>query len=164
MTLRLFLAAVIVIGAGAIIASIVLAGRRAPRGAYQGRPLMTGNELEFYGRLSRALPDLRICPQVAMHALIEPTSAQPRMRLTDFRRISQKVVDYAIFDKKWLLIGIVELDDRSHDRIKDVLRDEPFRIAGITTLRYESRSKPTEALIAEQVHKLQCERYAATKV
>jgi very-short-patch-repair endonuclease len=41
------------------------------------------------------------------------------------------------------LVAIVELDDRTHNRVADAERDAFVASAGIRTLRFESRNKPT---------------------
>jgi very-short-patch-repair endonuclease len=152
--MKLFLALLIVLTAISIIAFILLAGR-TPQAAYRNRPVMTPNEIEFFGRIKGALPGMHVCPQVAMHALIEATSTNSQTRLIDFRRISQKVVDYAIFDMRWNLVAIIELDDRTHLMSRDAFRDRLTSAAGIRTLRYQSRAKPIEAQIAADVRAVQ---------
>jgi very-short-patch-repair endonuclease len=109
---------------------------------YRARSLLTGNEIEFFRRLRRALPQEYIFPQVALSALIEPRSRSEK-HLRDFRRISQKRVDYAIYTSDLQLVAIVELDDRTHNRVADAERDAFVASAGIRTLRFESRNKPT---------------------
>lgn len=109
---------------------------------YRARSLLTGNEIEFFRRLRRALPQEYIFPQVALSALIAPRSRSEK-QLRDFRRISQKRVDYAIYTSDLQLVAIVELDDRTHNRAADAERDAFVASAGIRTLRFESRNKPT---------------------
>ncbi|MBK3865420.1 DUF2726 domain-containing protein [Paraburkholderia aspalathi] len=109
---------------------------------YRARSLLTGNEIEFFRRLRRALPQEYIFPQVALSALIAPRSRSEK-QLRDFRRISQKRVDYAIYTSDLQLVAIVELDDRTHNRAADAVRDAFVASAGIRTLRFESRNKPT---------------------
>lgn len=148
--MKLFLALLIILSAVAIIAFVLIPAR--PRqGVYRKRQVMTPNEIEFFGRISRALPGMHVCPQVAMHALIEPTSTKSQARLVDFRRISQKVVDYTIFDAQWTIVAIIELDDRTHLAGRDAVRDSFTGAAGIRTLRYQSRSKPAEPQIAADI-------------
>lgn len=148
--MKLFLALLIIFSAVAIIAFVLIpAGPR--QDAYRKRQVMTPNEIEFFGRISRALPSMHVCPQVAMHALIEPTSTNSQARLVDFRRISQKVVDYTIFDAQWTIVAIIELDDRTHLAGRDAVRDSFTGAAGVRTLRYQSRSKPAESQIAADI-------------
>jgi len=158
--MKLFLALLIILGATAIII-FVLAPARPREAAYRKRPVMTPNEVEFYGRISRALPGMQVCPQVAMHALIEPTSQNGKTRLVDFRRVSQKVVDYAVFDDLWCLVAIIELDDRTHLASRDAVRDGFTGAAGIRTLRYQSRAKPAQEQIAADIRAVQAAAAAA---
>lgn len=152
--MKLLLAALIVLVAATAIAFVLVPAR--PRvAAYRKRRVMTPNEIEFYGRIIRALPGMYVCPQVAMHAVIEPTSSNSKTRLVDFRRISQKVVDYTVFDAQWSVVAIIELDDRTHVISRDAIRDGFTSAAGIRTLRYQSRAKPGEAQIAADVHAIQ---------
>jgi very-short-patch-repair endonuclease len=78
----------------------------------------------------------------------------PKARLFAFRRISQKRVDYAIYTNKLELICIVELDDRTHDALRDAERDAFTASAGIATLRWQSTLKPGVEAIRAQFEKL----------
>ena len=112
-------------------------------GKFKRRALMTDNELEFFGRLVAALPDHTIFPQVAMSALLEPASSDKKQAHSDRLRISQKRIDYVVCNKRCDVIAVVELDDKTHSRTKDKVRDERLEQAGIRTLRFQSREKPT---------------------
>jgi very-short-patch-repair endonuclease len=117
--------------------------RRIKLGEYQGRDLMTDNEREFFGRLVQALPQYYVFPQVAMSALLEPASRDEARRNTDRLRIAQQRIDYVVCDWNCNVVAVVELDDRTHSRAKDQVRDERLEQAGIQTLRFESRAKPS---------------------
>jgi Protein of unknown function (DUF2726) len=112
---------------------------------------MTANEWEFFGRIQRALPECTIFAQVAMSALMAPDRRDDRRRLAAFRMISQKRIDYAVFDQRQQLICVVELDDRTHVRALDIKRDGFLASAGITCLRWHSRNKPNPADIRSAV-------------
>ena len=116
-------------------------------GAYQRRNLMTDNELEFFGRLVAALPDHCVFPQVAMSALLEPASGDKRTAHGDRLRIAQQRADYVVCTKSGDVVAIVELDDKTHSRTKDQLRDSRLEQAGIRTVRFQSSHKPTPAAI-----------------
>ncbi|MEW6345741.1 MAG: DUF2726 domain-containing protein [Pseudomonadota bacterium] len=120
--------------------------RKAAEARYKPRALLTKNEVEFFHRLTQALPTEYIFPQVAMSALMDPV-AQGKQRLLDLNRILQKRVDYAIYTRDLKLIAIVELDDRTHNRVKDRQRDLYVASAGIRTVRFESSNRPGVAEI-----------------
>lgn len=116
---------------------------------YKKKSLLTPNEREFYGRLTHALPDYFVFPQLAMSAVITPaTGARDRGARA---KISQKVVDFGIYTRDFQLICLVELDDRTHRKDRDVARDMLTASAGIKTLRWQSSAKPTSAEIAQAV-------------
>jgi hypothetical protein len=55
-----------------VLASQLKPQRSPPQ--YMQKSILTDNELEFFWRLRRAMPDAYIFPQVAMSALIAPKS------------------------------------------------------------------------------------------
>lgn len=122
-----------------LIASLYF-GPRGPK--YKATSIMTANELEFFRRLSKAIPEAFVFPQVAMSALMAPSDGDGKRRMAAFRQISQKRVDWAVYSRDMTLLCVVELDDRTHNRQQDALRDAMLASAGIKTLRWESRNKP----------------------
>lgn len=120
-------------------------------GAYRARKLMTENELEFFGRLVSALPDHYVFPQVAMSALLEAASSDKKQSHSDRLRIAQQRVDYIVCTRSCELVAVIELDDRTHSTVKDQLRDSRLEQAGIRTVRFQSRSKPTANAIRLQI-------------
>ena len=108
---------------------------------------MTANELEFFGRLVAALPDHYIFPQVALSALLDAASPDKKTAHGDRLRIAQQRADFVVCTKSGELLAVVELDDKTHTRAKDQLRDARLEQAGIRTVRFESRNKPTPATI-----------------
>ena len=121
---------------------------------FKKRRLMSGNELEFFQRICRAVPDGHVFPQVAMSALIEPATSRGKLYQAAFRRISQKRVDYAVLDGNMKLLVVIELDDITHNARQDARRDAYLKSAGITTIRYDSRHKPPAARIQADLIKL----------
>jgi hypothetical protein len=111
-------------------------------GAFRTRKLLTDNEAEFFGRLVVALPDHYIFPQVAMSALIESTSRDKKKAHGDRLRVAQQRVDFVICDRSIQVIAVVELDDQTHSRVKDQVRDARLLQAGIRTVRFQSKGKP----------------------
>ncbi|KQQ97325.1 DUF2726 domain-containing protein [Massilia sp. Leaf139] len=132
----------------AVVAIQLKKGKGSKRtGAYRRRKLMTDNEREFFGRLVAALPGHYVFPQVAMAALIEAASSDRKTAHGDRLRIAQQRADYVVCDVAGEVIAVVELDDRTHSQAKDQLRDSRLEQAGIRTVRFQSRNKPTPAAI-----------------
>lgn len=119
-------------------------------GNLQKKSLLTNNEAEFFQRLTRALPDYWIFPQVSFNSLME-TKGYLYWKYYFYLRnnFNRKVADYVVCDKRTLaVITVVELDDRTHNKEKDRKRDAVLRAAGYRILRYESRAKPSIEEIA----------------
>ena len=76
-------------------------------GKYKARRLMTDNELEFHFRLTKALPNFLIFPQVSMQALLEPASADRKTAHADRLRIAQQRVDYVVCDPAGQVIVVI---------------------------------------------------------
>jgi len=120
-------------------------------GRYKARQLLTENEAEFFGRLVVALPDHYIFPQVAISALIEAASSNKKTAHSDRLRIAQQRADYVVCDRSCKVVAVVELDDRTHSRRKDKIRDERLQQAGIRTVRFQSTSKPSVGAVRTAV-------------
>lgn len=127
-----------------LLVSVLLIALLLREGGPKYRPIaiMTPNELEFFRRISKAVPEAFVFPQVAMSALIAPSDTDGKKRMAAFRKISQKRVDWAIYTKDMTLVCIVELDDQTHNPENDALRDAMLDSAGIHTVRWDSRKKP----------------------
>lgn len=132
-----------------LVSSLIKGARQA--GTYKARELMTGNEAEFFGRLVVALPAYYIFPQVAMTALIEAASRDKKQAHADRLRIAQQRADYVVCDRRCSVVAVVELDDRTHSRSKDKIRDARLQQAGIRTVRFESKSKPSAQVLRAAV-------------
>lgn len=128
----------------------LLKGRRKA-GTYKARQLMTDNEVEFFGRLVVALPEHYIFPQVAMTALIEAASRDKKTAHGDRLRIAQQRADFVVCDRSCNVVAVVELDDRTHSRSKDKIRDARLLQGGIRSVRFQSTSKPTPAAVRAAV-------------
>lgn len=138
-----------------VLIGLVLAKAKQGKGSdsanYKRRALMTDNELEFFGRLVAALPDHYIFPQVSMGALLEPTSADKKQAHSDRLRIAQQRIDYVVCNKRCEVVAVVELDDKTHSRAKDKVRDERLEQAAVRTVRFQSRQKPAAEVIRATV-------------
>lgn len=144
----------VVFGALLMVIIIVTKSKNNSVNRYKLNKIMTDNELEFFKRLSDALPGLYIFPQVAMSALIKPTATNQKARLISFRQISQKRVDWAIYSRSMKLVCVVELDDSTHNKKNDALRDAALKTAGVETIRWESREKPNIQQIRSKIEYL----------
>ena len=118
------------------------------REAYQARQLLTKRELQEYFKLKQ-YADARgwlICPKVRLFDLIEPKKGKGD-RQTLINKIQSKHVDFVLVDQSMNLIGVLELDDRSHDRADRKDRDsfvrEALEGAGITMIQTRSITPET---------------------
>ncbi|CAH0165475.1 hypothetical protein SRABI118_00867 [Massilia sp. Bi118] len=127
------------------------ASKRGPAAKYRRRPIMTENEMEFFGRLVAALPEHYIFPQVAMSALIESASTDRKQAFGDRQRIAQQRIDYVVCNKRCEVVAVVELDDRTHSKVKDKVRDGRLEQGGYRTVRFQSRQKPPAIAIRAAV-------------
>jgi hypothetical protein len=127
----------------AVVAAQSKSAKKASRtGTYRQRKLMSDNEEEFFGRLIVALPDHYVFPQVAMSALLDAASTDKKEAHSHRMSIAQKRVDYVVCTRRCEVVAVVELDDKTHSRAKDELRDARLEQAGIRTIRFEARNKP----------------------
>lgn len=129
-------------------------------GLFARRPLkfkraaiLTKNEMEFYSRLRSALPDLFVFPQMSMAGVIRPNESGKRYGRA-FAKICSKRIDFTVCRQDLSVVCVIELDDRTHDKSRDVERDAMMSSAGIPTIRYESRAKPSVEKIGSDVEKL----------
>lgn len=127
------------------------AKRRGPAPAYTRRAIMTENEMEFFGRLVAALPEHYIFPQVGMAALLESAAADRKRAHGDRLRIAQQRIDYVVCNRRCEVVAVVELDDKTHSSAKDQVRDGRLAQGGFRTVRFESRLKPSPAVIRAAV-------------
>jgi hypothetical protein len=123
--------------------------------AIVSRDVMTPNEKEFFARLKGALPEYEVIPQVAMSALLDVSLPEMHPDYWKMRKeFSQKTVDYVVCTKGSMnVVVVVELDDRTHDtkQDKDAARDAMLANAGIKTIRWDSRAKPSADEIRAKV-------------
>ncbi len=130
------------------------AGSETSKDRFKAKPLLTPNELEFLGRLEAAVPEFRICPQVAMGSILDPdvprSEGKAYMRLRGM--FAQKFVDFVAQDRKTgAVVAIIELDDRTHKADKDAKRDAMLASAGYKTVRWQSKAKPDAAAIRAEL-------------
>lgn len=140
--------AVIVVAIGA-----ALAGAGAPK--VRARPLLTDRERAALAIIERILPHARIYVQVSMGALLQPARGTSKRNYMNVRnRFSQKMVDFVAEDRaSGAILALIELDDRSHNPIKDIMRDRMTASAGYHTIRLPS-GRLNQAEIASRLQPL----------
>lgn len=117
--------------------------------------LLTDNEQHFAERLQWAAlqAGVNINPQVAMRALFDVNLSENHPFFKDVIHATHgKIVDFVVTDKKGATLLAIELDDKTHDdkKLEDATRDFLLKKAGIPTLRFDSRAKPSkEELLAQ---------------
>lgn len=110
------------------------------REAYQARQLLTKREHQEYLKLKQ-YADAKgwlICPKVRLWDLIEPKRGAAKKQ-TLINKIQSKHVDFVLVDQSMNVIGVLELDDSTHDRADRKARDSFVRDAlegaGITMIQ-----------------------------
>lgn len=149
----------LLIGAALIFAGLVALGALFSMSLRRGIPnartlvrtrhiarkrFMTPVELEMLKHLESAFPQYRVHAQVAMGALLRVTSGLDRRDWFAVRNLfSQKIIDYVLQDRvSGEVVALVELDDYTHDPIKDVVRDELTAAGGYKTIRFPATLRP----------------------
>lgn len=119
------------------------------------RRILTKNEEEFFRRLVKAFPDHYVFPQVAFRAFLQPEAESgSKAYFRQLGRIGAKHCDFLVCNERLDILAIIELDDRTHVAEKDQARDEMTGSAGYTTIRYESRCRPSIAELREDFRQL----------
>ena len=118
------------------------------REAYQARPLLTKREHQEYLKLKQ-YADARgwlICPKVRLWDMIEPRKGSSNKKELE-NKIRSKHVDFVLVDPELNVIGVLELDDSTHDREDRKQRDSFVRDAlegaGITMIQTRSITPDT---------------------
>lgn len=93
-------------------------------GKYKARQLLTRNEWIAYQTLEEIAKanELVICPKVRLIDIIEPKRGEGEAALR--AKVIQKHVDFVICKSNLQILGVVELDDSSHDTAKRIERDK----------------------------------------
>lgn len=139
-----------------IIVAFVVLPLLVDRSGFVAKPLLTDNEIEFFGRLKRALPNYEIFPQVALRAFITPRASRNSKQFwSELGKIGSKHCDFLVCRQgKYEVVAIIELDDRMHDAKSDKVRDAMTAKAGYATLRFQSKNRPSVGEIRDAVAKI----------
>lgn len=133
-----------------VVAVIVLAvavRRRGPDLPYvAANALLTPAERAFFVVLQRALADdYQLFAKVRLGDILQVARGiEGKRRSAAFGRISSKHADFVACDPRTFeVVGVIELDDRSHERAdrreRDRFFDAAFAKAGIPVLRIPAR-------------------------
>lgn len=137
----LFWIAVLILAVAALAA---LAARAKSKSRFVRKPFLTPNEARVLTLLEQALPQHRVMAQVAMGALLKAGETERKQAHATRNRFSQKIVDFAVVTRDTAeVLGLIELDDRTHNSPKDARRDAMTAAAGYRTIRLPSKPSPT---------------------
>lgn len=139
----------------AVVFKEVLRGRAAGRLSYERRDrLFSAAERSFLGVLEQIVgQQYRIIGKVRIADIIRPRKGLSiSARASALNRITSKHVDFAVCDPKTLqVVGVIELDDSSHNRIDRQLRDKfvdaALSSAGVPFVRIPAQQAYTPAEI-----------------
>lgn len=113
-------------------------------------PLLTPAERSFYGVLDQAVDGQRVFAKVRLGDLLDVVRGTPRPRVYR-NKIDRKHVDFVLCNARTLVPELViELDDRSHDRLdrqeRDAFVDAALEAAGLPILHVAAKRAyiPTE--------------------
>lgn len=128
---------------------------------YEAVPaLLTPAERSFFGVLQTAVAsDYQIFAKVRLADIVRPVRNPSRRGWqTAFNRTTGKHVDFVLCDSANLgIVGVIELDDKTHRRfergIRDNLVDSALADAGIPVMRVAARQSYSPAQIREEVDK-----------
>jgi len=127
--------------------------------------LLSEPEQVLYLRLSNALPECRICPQVQLLQTVQFKGGTRNQGVLN--RISQLSVDFVIVRPDTSIVAAVELGDASHRRADrrdaDARKTRALESAGIPLIRWEVGRLPDLVTIRTAVAELANESNAASR-
>ncbi|AGW95502.1 hypothetical protein N234_36175 [Ralstonia pickettii DTP0602] len=113
-------------------------------------PFLGQDEIQFYERLTAALKDTHIFPQVAMSAFVQHKGTSQAAR----NLFAQKYVDYLVCERQTMRpLYVIELDGASHGSAKAQKRDKQkndvLASAGIPIMRYTSKDVELKTILSD---------------
>ncbi len=164
MPIKLILGVVVIFIFISVIALLLrkVGSGRSPKieSAYEIRPFLSDAERSFFGVLQQAVAsDHQVFAKVRVADILRPIQGLDRgQRQRDFNRISAKHIDFIICDPKELrVLGVIELDDKSHSQSnrqsRDNFLDAAFASASIPILRIPARQSYSPGQLREQILK-----------
>lgn len=124
--------------------------KQSPEIPFIRKDLLTPTELRFFKVLRQAFPDVLICPQVALAAVVDIPAYfnNNQYKYANRAPFAAKYADFAIIEPDTGEVhAIIELDDYSHDgaarQAEDAARDAMLDEVGIPVHRFDARKMPT---------------------
>jgi very-short-patch-repair endonuclease len=115
-------------------------------------PFLRQDEMQLYERLTAALKDTHVFPQVAMSAFVQHKGKSQAAR----NLFVQKYVDYLVCERKTMRpLYVIELDGASHGSAKAQKRDKQkndvLASAGIPIKRYTSKDVDLGTILSDYI-------------
>lgn len=115
-------------------------------------PFLRQDEIQLYERLTVALKDTHVFPQVAMSAFVQHKGKSQAAR----NLFAQKYVDYLVCERKTMRpLYVIELDGASHGSAKAQKRDKQkndvLASAGIPIMRYTSKDVDLRTILSDYI-------------
>jgi very-short-patch-repair endonuclease len=116
---------------------------------------LTAPQQTLYFRLTRALPDHIVLPQVALSRFLGVKAGQ------DFHawhnRIDRLTTDFVVCAKDARVLAVIELDDATHHHTReqqraDAKKQQALESAGLRVIRWQAKSLPDEATIRTELY------------
>jgi hypothetical protein len=122
----------------------------APAIPFVRKDLLTPTELIFFKRLRQAFPDVLVCPQVALAAIVDIPAYfnNNQYKYANRAPFAAKYADFTIVEPETgEVYAIIELDDHTHDseerQAEDAARDAMLDKVDIAVHRFDARKMPT---------------------
>src|SRR5258708_1145357 len=141
------------LAAFALIAIVVAARRRRATGdadwpLYAKKPLSVPEQI-LYHRLVKALPDRIVLTQVQLSRVLGVKKGFNFGKWSN--RMNRVSVDFVVCLKDWRVVGVIELDDSSHQRAAraeaDRRKEQALKSAGVVLIRWSVNALPDESTI-----------------
>lgn len=142
-----------------IAVALLAVATKVPTGRYEfrRRELMSGAERKLFALLRAEVPPpFVVLAQVRLADLIEPRVSDRRARRAAFSTISQKHVDFVIYDpSRNVVLGAIELDGPTHrgarSRKADDTKTAALASAGVALSRITTNEAKSRAAVAALV-------------
>ena len=110
---------------------------------YGTKPLSEIEQIAYWRLVEACGTDKIILAQVAFSSFIRTKGGDHKGRASNFGKARQKVADFVICNKDFSIFAIVEIDDKTHIKVKDEARDRITAAAGFKTIRVLAKELPT---------------------